>query len=243
MMPARRIISLVPSQTELLYDLGLDSEVAGITKFCIHPEHWKDTKTIVGGTKNVRLDIVDSLKPDLIIANREENTKEDVEALMKKYRVHVTDVSTVEDAFGMMNTVAGLTGRDATQIISETKSSFGSLSLKPYKALYLIWKKPWMSAGPDTFISGMMKVAGFDNVVGKSRYPVLTEDEMRLLDPEVVLLSSEPYPFKREHVAELKKLLPASKVVSVDGEMFSWYGSRMREMAGYFKELRATAFF
>lgn len=243
-MPARRIVSLVPSQTELLYDLGLDSEVIGITKFCIHPERWQHAKTIVGGTKNVRLDVVESLKPDLIIANREENTKEDVEVLMKKFRVHVTDVSTIDEAYGMMSTVADLTGTDASKIISQIKDSFLILQrFEVKRALYLIWKKPWMSAGVDTFISDMMKIAGFENVVGGDRYPVLSEEEIRTVDPEVVLLSSEPYPFKEQHIDELKKLLPASKVVLVDGEMFSWYGSRMQRSAEYFRKLRTSAFF
>lgn len=242
MMPARRIVSLVPSQTELLSDLGLESEVIGITKFCIHPENWKFTKTIVGGTKNVRIDVVDSLRPDLIIANKEENTKEDVEALMKKYRVHVTDVSRVEDAYSMMSDVAKLTGTDASKIISEVRDSFSSLpSFKIQRALYLIWKKPWMAAGKDTFISDVMRFAGFQNAVSGNRYPELSKEEINRLDPEVILLSSEPYPFKEQHVDEVKKMLPSAQVMLVDGEMFSWYGSRMREMATYYRELRSAA--
>lgn len=240
-MPARRIISLVPSQTELLYDLGLDSEVVGITKFCIHPDHWLSTKTIVGGTKNVRLDVVESLKPDLIIANKEENTKEDIEKLMKKFNVWVSDVKNLEDAYSMMDTIADKTGKNVTQIILDIKASFSSLMFEQKRALYLIWKKPWMAAGSDTFINEMMHIAGFENVVKSMRYPGLSDEEMRSLNPEVVLLSSEPYPFKDQHVDEVKKLLPASKVKLVDGEMFSWYGGRMREMARYFRQLREVA--
>ena len=241
-MPAKRIISLVPSQTELLYDLGLDNEVVGITKFCVHPEHWRHTKAIVGGTKNINLDVIDSLKPDLIIANKEENTKEDVESLMKKYQVHVTDVSTLNDAYEMIQTIGSLVGKDPSSIINEIKNSFLLMSFEKKKALYLIWKKPWMSVGRDTFISEMMRMVGFENVISENRYPTLSEQQIESLKPEVVLLSTEPYPFKEEHVAELKKIFTASKVVLVDGEMFSWYGTRMREMAGYFKGLRATAF-
>jgi ABC-type Fe3+-hydroxamate transport system substrate-binding protein len=241
MMPARRIVSLVPSQTELLSDLGLDGEVVGITKFCIHPENWKFTKTIVGGTKNVHIDVVDSLRPDLIIANKEENTKEDVEALMKKYRVHVTDVSTVEEAYGMMMDVAKLTGTDASKIISEVRGSFSSLpSFKIQRALYLIWKKPWMAAGKDTFISDVMRVAGFQNAVSDNRYPELSKEDLLRLDPEVVLLSSEPYPFKEQHVDEVKKMLPSAQVMLVDGEMFSWYGSRILRSARYFTTFRTA---
>jgi len=243
-MPALRIVSLVPSQTELLFDLALDNEVVGITKFCVHPEHWKESKTIVGGTKNVKLDVIDSLKPDLVIANKEENTKGDVEALMKKYKVWVSDVRNVDDAYKMIRTVGDLTDKrtEADVLVSEIKNSFSEIELPKIKsALYLIWRKPWMAAGSDTFINEMMRIAGFENVVVDIRYPDLSDEQIRGLNPEFVLLSSEPYPFKEQHVDALKKLLPSSKVMLVDGEMFSWYGSRMREMAGYFEELRTTA--
>lgn len=232
-----RIISLVPSQTELLFDLGLDSEVIGITKFCVHPEHWRQTKAIVGGTKNVNIPLVESLKPDLIIANKEENTKEDI-AKLSKYRVYVSDIKTIDDAYEMMRSVAELTGTSAKDLIERIQSSFTALpSFEIRKALYLIWKKPWMAAGSDTFINEMMRMAGFENVVKTPRYPTVSLAD---LDPEVVLLSSEPYPFKDQHVDEVKKLLPNAKVVVVDGEMFSWYGSRMVGMAGYFSALRTT---
>jgi ABC-type Fe3+-hydroxamate transport system substrate-binding protein len=128
-------------------------------------------------------------------------------------------------------------------VIADVRRSFLELgSFERKRAVYLIWKKPWMVAGADTFINEMMKVAGFDNVVVEDRYPALSADEMRVLNPEVVLLSSEPYPFKDQHVDELRRMLPAARVMLVDGEMFSWYGSRMMKSAGYFKELRATFF-
>jgi ABC-type Fe3+-hydroxamate transport system substrate-binding protein len=218
----------------------LESEVIGITKFCVHPEHWKQTKTIVGGTKNVNIQLVDSLKPDLIIANKEENTRQDVERL-SKYHVYVSDIKSVNDAYKMMNDVAGLTGTSAGSLIDQIKTSFTSLpSFEIKRALYLIWKKPWMAAGSDTFINEMMKIAGFENVVRDGRYPSVSEEEIKKLNPEVVLLSSEPYPFKDQHVDELKRLLPNAKVVLVDGEMFSWYGSRMVAMEEYFRTLSAT---
>jgi ABC-type Fe3+-hydroxamate transport system substrate-binding protein len=225
----------------LLFDLGLDNEVVGITKFCVHPEHWRQTKAIVGGTKNVNVHMVDSLKPDLIIANKEENTKDDVGLLMKNHEVYVSDVRTVDDAYEMMNAIADRTGTSAKDLVDRIKSSFAALPVFETKtALYLIWKKPWMAAGTDTFINEMMKIAGFENVVRDVRYPSMTSELIEQLNPEVVLLSSEPYPFKDQHVSEVKRLLPASKVMLVDGEMFSWYGSRMVRMAEYFEELRAT---
>lgn len=240
-MPARRIVSLVPSQTELLFDLGLDNEVVGITKFCVHPEPWKQTKTIVGGTKNVNVQVVESLKPDLIIANREENTKEDIEKL-SKHRVYVSDVKAINDAYDMMNAVADMTGASAKDLIDRIKSSFAALpSFEIKRALYLIWKKPWMAAGADTFINHTMTLCGFENIIEDNRYPSISGELIQQLDPEVVLLSSEPYPFKDQHVDEVKKLFPKAKVMLVDGEMFSWYGSRMVLMAEYFLSLRSTA--
>jgi ABC-type Fe3+-hydroxamate transport system substrate-binding protein len=240
-MPFRRIVSLVPSQTELLYDLGLDASVVGVTKFCVHPEEWRERKAIVGGTKNVDVAKVDTLKPDLIIANKEENTREDVERLMNGYKVWVSDVSTIAEAYEMIASVGGMTGRRSTalEIITRIKSGFSSLP--PFvlkKALYLIWKKPWMAAGKDTFISSMMKVAGFENAIREPRYPKLTGSDIQALAPDVVLLSTEPFPFKETHVEEIKKLLPGAEVILVDGEMFSWYGSRMTRAAAYFRNLR-----
>lgn len=240
-MPFRRIVSLVPSQTELLYDLGLDASVVGVTKFCVHPEEWRERKAIVGGTKNVDVAKVDTLKPDLIIANKEENTREDVEHLMNRYKVWVSDVSTIAEAYEMIASVGELTGRQSTafEIITKIKSGFSSVpSFVLKKALYLIWKKPWMAAGKDTFISSMMKVAGFENAIREPRYPKLTGSDIQALAPDVVLLSTEPFPFKETHVEEIKKLLPGSEVILVDGEMFSWYGSRMTRAAAYFRNLR-----
>ena len=227
----------------MLFDLGLDNEVVGITKFCVRPQHWRQTKTIIGGTKNVNFQLVESLRPDLIIANKEENTKEDVEKL-RKFPTYISDIKNVDDAYQMMNDIADHTGRSAAPLVNKIKTSLASLpSVGIKKALYLIWKNPWMAAGSDTFINEMMKMAGFENVVTANRYPSVSEEEMKALDPEVVLLSSEPYPFKDQQVDELKKLLPTAQVALVDGEMFSWYGSRMAAMAEYFRELRSTTMF
>lgn len=232
-MPARRIVSLVPSQTELLYDLGLDQEVVGITKFCIHPEHWRHRKTIVGGTKNVDIKAVDSLQPDLIIGNKEENIKSDIDQL-SRHKVWISDVSELESAYKMIESIGELTGTEAkaASIVYEIRESFSSLPIFERKrALYLIWKKPWMAAGNDTFINEMMTKAGLINVISEPRYPKLSSLD---LDVETVLLSTEPYPFKEQHVEEIQKLLPKAKVILVNGEMFSWYGSRMRMMPDYF---------
>jgi len=239
----QRIVSLVPSQTELLYDLGLGREVVGITRFCIHPKEWFNTKNRVGGTKQLNLEAIHTLKPDLIIANKEENVKEQVEELAKKYPVWVSDVNDLPGAYDMIKQVGLLTGtmNKADELINLIKENFSRLSTpdSELRAIYLIWQKPYMTAGSDTFIHSMLKMAGFENILAdKTRYPELTIRELQSLDPELILLSSEPFPFKQKHIDELQPFFPNTRIVLVDGEMFSWYGSRLRYAPDYFKNLR-----
>jgi ABC-type Fe3+-hydroxamate transport system substrate-binding protein len=239
----KRIVSLVPSQSELLFDLEVGERVVGITKFCIHPKEWQNTKTIVGGTKNVNIEKIISLKPDLIIANKEENTKEEIESLSNVFPVWVSNILNFTDSLEMILEIGKFVGKiDESQIIvQKIKSSFSSL--KPLKlkkkVLYLIWRKPWMSINSDTFIHDMLFKCGFENIVQdkSSRYPELTQNEIVHLNPEVVFLSSEPFPFKEKHIIELKSYLPNAKVLLVDGEAFSWYGSHLLKSGTYFKEL------
>ncbi|MBI3510992.1 MAG: ABC transporter substrate-binding protein [Bacteroidetes bacterium] len=244
-----RIISLVPSQTELLFDLGLEDEVVGITKFCIHPENWFRNKTRVGGTKQIDLKKIDALQPDLIIANKEENEKEQVELLMKKYPVWVSDVRTLADAYAMIRAMGEVTGKtiEARKIFSEIAFRFENFKankpeLKKKKIAYFIWKKPWMAAGKDTFIDHLLSLCGFENVFAneKNRYPEITLDDLSEKNPEVIFLSSEPYPFKEKHIAELNAVLPQAKILLVDGELFSWYGSRLMHSPQYFMEVMSA---
>lgn len=238
----QRIISLVPSQTELLYDLGLEDEVVGITKFCIHPEHWFRNKSRIGGTKDVKFDRVEVLSPTLIIANKEENVKEQVEALASIAAIYTTDISTLEDAYHMMQEIGKLTNtsKKAEEIIRNIKEGFKMLSEQLHQqtsktCLYLIWKEPYMSVGGDTFIHHMMLHCKLKNVIAhETRYPSITIEQIKSLAPEIILLSSEPYPFKEKHIAELQTYLPNTTILLVDGEMFSWYGSRLQHSPAYF---------
>jgi ABC-type Fe3+-hydroxamate transport system substrate-binding protein len=234
-----RIISLVPSQTELLYDLGLNDEVVGITKFCVHPNEWFKTKTRIGGTKNINLEKIKSLAPNLILANKEENVREQVLSLAAHYTVYISDINDIASAYTMIEDIGKLTyTRDkANSIINDVKNSLVKMPTKQ-KALYLIWNNPYMCAGQDTFITQMMAVAGFENVVTANRYPSLTNEEIIALQPEIILLSSEPFPFKEKHNMALQQLVPNAKVILVDGEIFSWYGSRMLHAANYFSTLQ-----
>lgn len=234
-----RIISLVPSQTELLFDLGLEDRIAGVTKFCIHPEKAK-SKIIVGGTKNFRTDIIEQLHPDLIIGNKEENEEKGILSLRKIYPVWMSDISSLEDALSMIRSIGGLTSTQAKSetIINSIAKRFDELSEVPSRrCLYLIWKKPWMVAGKNTFIDSMLSKINLVNSIDALRYPELNDRDIAALAPEVILLSSEPYPFKEKHIRELKDLVPSAKVLLVDGEMFSWYGSRLVKSPAYFNSV------
>jgi ABC-type Fe3+-hydroxamate transport system substrate-binding protein len=238
----KRIVSLVPSQTELLYHLGLDEEIVGITKFCVHPNHWFEAKQKVGGTKSIHISQVERLAPDLIIANKEENTKEDIERMQAFCPVWVSDVSSFDDALNMIEGLGLLLNRmaQASQLLGQirnAKQQFELATLQKTPALYFIWKSPYMVAGCDTFINDMMKLAGFENVVHQNRYPILELSEIQKLSPKLILLSSEPFPFKQNDVLALSQQLPDTKVILVDGELFSWYGSRMLQSFDYFSAL------
>ena len=244
-----RIISLVPSITELLYSLQLDEQVVGITKFCVHPETWFRTKTRIGGTKTVKADIIQGLQPDLIVANKEENVKEQIEALAKQYPVWVSDVNNLTDALDLIHNIGMITGtiEKATDLTGRIQSGFNELSLqqsaganqiKPLRTCYLIWREPYMTIGGDTFIHDMMKRCCFENIFGhKTRYPAITVEQIQAENCELLLLSSEPYPFKQKHIDELQTLLPDTMIELVDGELFSWYGSRLLHAPSYFSSL------
>lgn len=238
-----RIISLVPSQTELLFDLGLDEEVTGITKFCVHPSEWFYTKTRVGGTKKLNPDIIHQLQPDLIIANKEENVKEQVEELASRYPVWVSDVNNLDNAYEMIRQTGLMTGKaeKAESIITRIETNFSQLHVieSPLRTAYFIWNDPWMTVGGDTFIHFMLEAVGFKNIFAdRPRYPETTIEELRTANCQLLLLSSEPFPFKQKHIDQLQPLLPDTKIILVDGEMFSWYGSRLQYAPAYFKELQ-----
>ncbi|HYJ38752.1 MAG TPA: helical backbone metal receptor, partial [Chitinophagaceae bacterium] len=175
--PPQKIISIVPSQTELLFDLGLDEEVIGITKFCVHPEHWFRSKKRVGGTKQLNLLLIRELQPDLIIANKEENNREEIEELMKEFPVWISDVGNLEDAYDMIGSVGQLVGRPensnelndrikehfVSYLSMDTRSNLKSPISSP-RTVYLIWKDPFMTVGGDTFINEMINTCGLQNV-------------------------------------------------------------------------------
>lgn len=241
--PLQKILSLVPSQTELLYELGLREEIKGVTKFCVHPENLRKEKTVIGGTKKLRLDAIKELQPDLIIANKEENLKEEIERLAADFPVWVSDVKNLSQATDMILRLAEITGKEeeANALVNTIKVGFASIPSPEHrpKAVYLIWKNPYMAAGGDTFIHEMLKRAGFENLTGdRARYPVLPPEAIEKLNPEVILLSSEPYPFQEKHIEEIRQIVPRAEICLVDGELFSWYGSRLKFATSYFQKLQ-----
>ena len=240
--PPKRIISLVPSQTEYLAYLGLEEEVVGITKFCIYPSRWYRSKKRVGGTKKLNLEVIKSLKPDLIIANKEENVREQIEALSPDFPVWTSDITTLFDAYKMMLNIGTITGKlpQAQALVNDITDCFSYIRQgKEVRVAYCIWKDPYMWAGGDTFINSIIESLGWINVFGDNlRYPEY--DHVALMEKKVdlVLLASEPYPFKEKHVYEIAPYLPPTvRILQVNGEYFSWYGSRMRFAVAYFNDL------
>lgn len=240
--PPRRIVSLVPSQTELLFDLGLEEQVVGITKFCVHPTHWRKVKTIVGGTKKFDISCIIQLNPDLIIGNKEENYQEGILQLQKKFPVWMSDITNLDHALSMIASVAKMTDRESQGelLLTTIQQGFDRLEpLPPLRTLYLMWRNPWMGAAGNTFIHSMMERIGLVNVLaGQERYPELSADNIQKLNPALILLSSEPFPFKEKHMVEIQTLLPQALVLLVDGEFYSWYGSRLAKAPTYFSTLK-----
>jgi ABC-type Fe3+-hydroxamate transport system substrate-binding protein len=237
----QRIISVVPSQTELLFYLGLNEEVVGITKFCIHPKDKFKSTAKVGGTKTLNINKIKALKPDLIIANKEENELNQIEELTTVCPVWISDINNLTEALDMIEKVGGLVNRktEAKTLSQAITRQFDELKIPALnlKAAYFIWRKPYMVAGKNTFIDSMVQECGLTNAFDIERYPEVYPAMITDANPDVILLSSEPYPFKERHIAEFKILLPDAIVKMVDGEIFSWYGSRLLEAPAYFRRL------
>lgn len=242
--PLLRIVSLVPSQTELLVDLGLEEYIVGVTKFCVHPPHIRKSKTVVGGTKRVHFKKIQNLHPDIILCNKEENTAEMVLELEKIAPVHISDIIKIEEAFDLINDYGSIFGNEeeAERLVKNIRKEmeFSKTPLLPnLKVAYFIWREPWMLAGRNTFINSLLELNGWQNVARdiNSRYPEVNIDKLQVLQPEVVLLSSEPFPFKEKHKKEILEHFDG-KIEFIDGEYFSWYGSRLLPAMKYFREFQ-----
>ena len=239
----KRIVSLVPSQTELLFDLGLEHEIIGITKYCLHPAAKVKQKMLVGGTKNFDIELIKQLNPDLIIGNKEENEQTGIETLKNFFPVWMSDIATLEDAIDMILKVGTVVGKAplAQELAANIQKAFATLAPNPIPlktVAYFIWRKPLMVAASATFIDDMLRRAGFSNVFQSlSRYPIITSLQLKQADPDFIFLSSEPYPFREKHLTEFRSLCPNAKILLVNGELFSWYGSRLQSSPAYFSKL------
>lgn len=243
-----RIVSLVPSQTELLFDLGLEDKIVGITKFCIHPKHLKQQKTIIGGTKNVNFNKIKNLNPDIIIANKEENTQEIVTELQKIAPVWVSDIFTIDDTLNMIDVLGKIFNLEQkaislnNNILSAYQNFKKQLVDRPkISVAYLIWKNPYIAVGNNNFINTILEINNLQNIFeDKNRYPECSLEELMERKPDFIFLSSEPYPFKEKDFKEFLSINPNIKIILVDGEMFSWYGSRLLHAFDYFAKLQQS---
>lgn len=246
-----RIISLVPSQTELLFDLGLEKSIVGITKFCVHPRHFLKEKTKVGGTKNPNLDKIRSLKPDIIICNKEENTKEIIEECSKICTTWTTNIITIDDNFKMIEDFGKIFDISEKSKILNDQLSFALSDFKKFidekstkKVAYFIWKNPYMVVGSNNYINEILRLNNFENVFENNnfesnRYPEIDIESLKNQDLDLIFLSSEPFPFKEKDKIEIQKH-SKSLIKIIDGEMFSWYGSRLLLALDYFKALHTN---
>ena len=240
--PPERIVSLVPSLSEALFAFGLGERIAGVTRFCVEPREGVAGKAKVGGTKTLDVAAVESLRPDLIIASAEENRAEDVRRLIDGgWPVFVTLPTTVAGAIDLLGQIAALT--DSTEaarpIIREAEDALAAARAanagrEPLRVFCPIWRNPYMTIGPDTYMHDVIAVCGGRNVFEgrQERYPRVELAEMAALDPEVILLPSEPYRFRERHRADFEAFpqvaaVRRGNVLLVDGRMLSWYGPRI----------------
>jgi ABC-type Fe3+-hydroxamate transport system substrate-binding protein len=244
-----RVVSLCPSLTELVYDLGRGDALVGRTKFCVHPADRVAAVPSVGGTKNPKIDRVVALAPDLVLLNEEENRREDAEALQAAgVACHVSFPKTVPETAAMVRSIAAaLDAREAGEhIAADIEGRLARVRARvgdapPVRWAYLIWRRPWMTVNGDTFVSAMLTAAGGENVFADRtlRYPTVEPTELAAADPALVLLASEPFPFAEPHADELAAAtgLPRERFRLVDGELLSWHGSRTACGIDYAAEL------
>jgi len=257
--PPQRIVSLVPSWTETLFGLGLGERIVGVTRFCIAPPEASRITTI-GGTKNPNVDAIARLAPDIVIANAEENRREDIEHLRARglavFTTYPRKIASAVESILRLGTVldcepqANAMARAIVQQVSVIETELGPWAKLRFRAFCPIWKNPWMSFNADTYAHDVLRLLGFNNVFASAgeRYPRTTIEEAIALRPDFVLLPDEPYEFRAKDVEELKPLLPpplSRRVVLINGRDLHWYGvhmlSGLRSLAALLARVRAAA--
>ncbi|GGA38119.1 ABC transporter substrate-binding protein [Psychrobacillus lasiicapitis] len=236
----KRIISICPAITETLFTLGLQDEIVGRTKYCIFPEDIVESVEKIGGTKEVKEDKIRALQPDLILAEKEENTAEIVQVLEKIAPVYVLEVQSIQDSYRFIKTLGTLTNKEseANLLVDSCKTVFPSSRMQVKNAAYVIWRKPYMVVGGTTYINDVLHTLGFHNPFANegSRYPAVTPEDLSAANLDVLLLASEPFPYQEKHIAEFRAFLPNTKIILIEGEMF-WYGARMEVAGAYLEKL------
>ncbi|WP_339254093.1 helical backbone metal receptor [Sporosarcina sp. FSL W8-0480] len=238
--PPNRIVSLCPGITDTLLSLGLEEKIVGRTRFCIHPKGIVERIPAVAGTKDIKLEAIKDVKPDLIFVEKEENTKEIVEELEKHFPVYVAEVQTVDEAFQMIDDMGDLTDRKeaAAKLVSSIQQQFDSLPKTHEKRIaYVIWRKPYMVVGKNTYINSLLEKMGYINpfIDAEGRYPTVSAEDFQKANLDYVFLASEPFPYKEKHLKEFLEMMAKTKPLLVDGEMF-WYGPRMLKAVSYFRQ-------
>lgn len=233
-----RIVSLCPSLTELVFDLGHGDELVGRTKFCIHPADRVGAVEKVGGTKNPKLERIIELAPNLVLLNEEENRREDAEALRAAgVQCHVSFPHTALETADMVRSIADAIDAkaDGERIARDIETRHNRVvksaaDRAPVSYAYMIWREPWMTLNADTFVSALLGDAGGRNAFASAvdRYPAISPADLTSQSPDVVLLSTEPFPFQPKHAEELARLtgIDRERFEIVDGELLSWHGSR-----------------
>jgi ABC-type hemin transport system substrate-binding protein len=250
--PGTRIVSLVPSITELLIDLGLGSRIVGRTRFCIHPRDRVAGIPKLGGTKDVKLDALRALNASHVIVNIDENEAPTVEAIRRFVpHVIVTHPNSPEDNLALFRLLGGIFDRctEAEELCARLQAELDACSAIDWPretVLYLIWKKPWMTIAADTYVARTLARVGWQvtqdagGFAGAARYPVIDDLDAEVARVDRVLLSTEPFMFRANHLAELRLRFPHTPIDLIDGEMTSWYGSRAIRGLAYLREFRAA---
>ena len=240
----QRIVSLVPSLTELVFWFGLGESVVGRTRFCTEPAGEVERVAIVGGTKNPRVDRITALRPDLVLANKEENRREDIEALRGAgLEVLLTDPNTVADAVTMIRELGALLGaeRRAEELTADVATALAEVQSgrsRPRVAV-AVWKEPFLALGAESYGHDLIQVSGGQIVLaGQNRYPEVSLAELAELAPDLILLPDEPYPFKERDRAAFADIAPTQLI---DGRLVWWYGPRMPQAIRTLCQLFASA--
>lgn len=231
-----RIVSLVPSISELIYDLNVEDKLVGVTKFCVHPKYFQIEKTVIGGVQDFDIEKIKELNPDVVFASKDENFEDEIAELEKFVPVYVTDVKNINEAKQMISNFGDLLNRrnEATKILMKIDLQLSDLSkitddLLYRSGAYLVWNEPWVAAGKETFVDSMLKLIKVDNVFSNlnERYPMVTGANIHLGNPDIVMLPTEPFKFEDQQAMEISAHTHDAATFFVDGEVFAWYGSRL----------------